>query len=180
MEIRCPDCCSPDVEPDRKEPAEARRCGNCGASFPRDSGLVTVADAEMEAQPDPQRPVFTFDAELALPSLQNPRITVVGPIKPDSDADEVHELLHSARAVGLIKADRDDCWIYVSPHTLSDPAPVLVVDLGVRQPMLFCCELKLDAEDGEDDLAFTMRLLQVAVDKANVFAAMHQVARSAP
>lgn len=44
MELRCPECCSPEV-------AEAKRgfglrCGNCGASFERGEALVSVADAE--------------------------------------------------------------------------------------------------------------------------------------
>jgi hypothetical protein len=48
MELRCPDCCSPEVLPDLRKSPGARRCGNCDASFNRDSALVTVADDESD------------------------------------------------------------------------------------------------------------------------------------
>lgn len=44
MELRCPDCASPEVALiDRGTRFE---CGNCGAEFVRDEAFVTVSDAE--------------------------------------------------------------------------------------------------------------------------------------
>ncbi len=50
MELRCPDCCSPEVGANPQESADAYRCANCGARFHRDSALVTLADAEAYAE----------------------------------------------------------------------------------------------------------------------------------
>ncbi|HWW66609.1 MAG TPA: hypothetical protein VNY83_01365 [Solirubrobacterales bacterium] len=50
MELRCPDCVSPEVEPNPRESADAYRCANCGAHFHRDATLVTLADAENYAE----------------------------------------------------------------------------------------------------------------------------------
>jgi len=47
MELRCPDCASPEVTlVDRGTRLE---CGNCGAEFIREEAFVTVADAEVFA-----------------------------------------------------------------------------------------------------------------------------------
>ncbi|HWO15235.1 MAG TPA: hypothetical protein VNM89_00800 [Solirubrobacterales bacterium] len=43
MELRCPECCSPEVPTERRG---RLRCGNCGAGFERTEALVSVADAE--------------------------------------------------------------------------------------------------------------------------------------
>lgn len=45
MELRCPECASPEVEHDPKGGDEARRCANCGARFRRASAFVTVQEA---------------------------------------------------------------------------------------------------------------------------------------
>jgi hypothetical protein len=52
MELRCPDCCSPEVAPDSSAAEEGRQCLNCGARFSRESALVTVAEVEASL-PDP-------------------------------------------------------------------------------------------------------------------------------
>jgi len=53
MELRCPECCSPEVDPDPRGAADARRCGNCGARFSREAAFVTVAEAEALSSPAP-------------------------------------------------------------------------------------------------------------------------------
>jgi hypothetical protein len=50
MEPHCPDCCSPEVEPDPDRSPDVRLCGNCDTRFHRDSILVTLADAEAYAE----------------------------------------------------------------------------------------------------------------------------------
>ncbi len=47
MELRCPECCSPEVT--YGERGGRLRCGNCGARFEREEALVSVADAEAHA-----------------------------------------------------------------------------------------------------------------------------------
>ena len=48
MELRCPDCASPEVALiDRGTRLE---CGNCGAEFVREEAFVTVADADAHAE----------------------------------------------------------------------------------------------------------------------------------
>jgi hypothetical protein len=47
MSLRCPDCCSAGAAP--LDCGTRLECGNCGASFPREQALVTVADAEAQA-----------------------------------------------------------------------------------------------------------------------------------
>lgn len=49
MNLRCPDCCSEEVQGKDSDAGAKLVCGNCGAQFDRDSALVTVADAEAYA-----------------------------------------------------------------------------------------------------------------------------------
>lgn len=44
MELRCPDCASPEVSDG--EQVGALACGNCGARFERGEALLSLADAE--------------------------------------------------------------------------------------------------------------------------------------
>jgi hypothetical protein len=44
MELRCPDCASPEVA--LIDRGTCLECGNCGAGFTREEAFVTVADAE--------------------------------------------------------------------------------------------------------------------------------------
>lgn len=47
VELRCPDCSSPDVEwMEGPEPGEQMACGNCSARFARGSALLTVDECE--------------------------------------------------------------------------------------------------------------------------------------
>jgi hypothetical protein len=50
MELRCPDCVSPEVDASLEGSVEKLRCGNCGAGFQREEALVSVADAEAYAE----------------------------------------------------------------------------------------------------------------------------------
>jgi hypothetical protein len=42
IELRCPDCCSPEVEDDG---GTRRLCDNCGARFEHDSCLISLSEA---------------------------------------------------------------------------------------------------------------------------------------
>lgn len=47
VELRCPDCCSPEVEwIEGLEPGQEMACGNCSARFARGSALLTVDECE--------------------------------------------------------------------------------------------------------------------------------------
>jgi hypothetical protein len=178
MKIRCPECCSPEVEPDRGGVPKAKHCRTCGARFPRDSALVALSEAEAASSKPAPSPVFTFDAELVALALRNPRIEAIKAVSRDSNADELNLLLYTVRAMELIKSDRDDRWIYVYPFTIAEPDPLLAVDLGAWQPTLLGGELKVPHEEGEDLVSFTVRALQQAVDEANGLAAQHAARRA--
>ena len=49
MELRCPECCSPEVDLDQEGSAEARRCGNCGACFSREAAEALTSPAPPSA-----------------------------------------------------------------------------------------------------------------------------------
>lgn len=89
MELRCPDCASPEVGADPRGPRSARRCGNCGAAFLRRDAFVTVLDAEGWCVGDPATPLFTFDANLAEAKLRDAN-GLLSTISPYSEADELH------------------------------------------------------------------------------------------
>jgi hypothetical protein len=140
MELRCPDCASPDVAPDPQGSADERLCGNCGARFLRDSCLVTVADAEAEAaihvcataRPAPQR--FRFDGEKAGAQLLDPDGDL-WPVNAYSDADEIHSLVATALDVDVIVHAGSRATLYVYPLALSEPDPLVAVD-GGGHPMV--------------------------------------------
>ena len=122
MELRCPDCCSPEVgfAPDG---AEERRCANCGACFASEAALVTVADARGTAEP----PRFSLAAERAAAELEGLG-GALAPVNPYSDADELNGLLDDALATGIIAvtmpgpAESSSARLYVYPMSLSDPS----------------------------------------------------------
>ena len=104
MELRCPECASPEVEHDPEGGEEARWCANCGARFPRDSAFVTVFDAEAHRGVTPQ-PLFALDRERAGSELRSPD-GAIWPISPHSDADELNVLIDGAQAAKAIEGKR--------------------------------------------------------------------------
>lgn len=131
MELRCPDCCSPEVLPDPRKSPGARRCGNCNARFHRDSALVTVTDAESrrsEKGPAPH-PLFGLDRDAAAKALSDPG-GVIEPITPFSDADELHGLFESALGAEVITYDFESAYIAIYPMSTANPQPLPAVEIG--------------------------------------------------
>ena len=154
MELRCPDCCSPEVG-FAPEGAEARRCANCGARFASEAALVTVADVRGTTEP----PRFSLAAERAAAELEG--LGAIAPVNPYSDADELNGLLDSALAAGIIAvtmpgpAESPSARLYVYPMSLSDPEPTLAVDTG-GGPTLLGPPLLLREEEGEDPSSYVV------------------------
>jgi hypothetical protein len=169
MELRCPQCCSPEVEPDPQGDEEARRCANCGERFERESALVTVLDAEEHRTEAMPKPLFTFNPKLAEIELRR-LVGAISAADPHCDADELHQLLDGAQVVGIVSASRARAKIYIYPLSLSKPDPILAVRLGTGPPVLGY-ELKLRQERGEDPISFTVRFLEETVAEANRLAA---------
>jgi hypothetical protein len=155
MELKCPDCRSPEVAPDPQGEGDMHRCANCGERFGPESALVTVLEAEAHRSEATPRPLFTFDPKLAAIELRR-LVGAISVANPYSDADELHQLLDGAQVVGIVSASRARARIYVYPLSISKSAPILAVDPGVG-PTLLGSELKLRQEEGEDPVSFTVR-----------------------
>jgi hypothetical protein len=168
MELRCPDCASPEVALiDRGTRLE---CGNCGAEFTREQSFVTVADAEAYAAargcPDrSSAELFRFDLAKARTAIADPD-GAIWPVNSFSDADELHSLLQAASECDVITCAERRAALYVYPLALTDPAPILAVDPG-SGPTLVGHELAMRERDGEDPLEFTLRLLEETTEEAN-------------
>ena len=105
MELRCPDCCSPEVLPDPRNSPGVRRCGNCNARFNHDSALVTVADAESDLGKSAlPHPLFGLDRDVAAVVLNDPE-GAIKPITPFSDADELNGLFEAALGAEIITSE---------------------------------------------------------------------------
>jgi hypothetical protein len=172
MELRCPDCASPEVIPDPDGTADDRLCGNCGAGFARDSCLVTVAEAESEAAIHVCAPVrsaaphrFGIDVEKARAQVIDPDGDL-WPVNAFSDADEVHSLVATALELGVISHADPVASLGIYPMALAEPDPLLAVGLS-GQPTLLGHSLRLQDREGEDPVAFTLRLLEEVVAEAN-------------
>ncbi|MBS1893605.1 MAG: hypothetical protein JST59_20080 [Actinobacteria bacterium] len=169
MELRCPDCLSPEVGPQADGPAGRLRCGNCGGRFERDEAFVSVAEAESRLPAAVPDELFEFDAERALAELEDlgGRLWAV---EPDADADELNRLLDAAQTITVIRPRRERAWIHVYPLSIGEPDPLLAVDPGAG-PALLGSELKLRREEGEDPRAFAVDVLAGVVVEANGLAA---------
>lgn len=167
MELRCPRCCSPEVEPDPQGSDEYRRCANCGERFPREVALVTVLDAEAH-QPDAGlQQLFNFNPTLAAVELRCLG-GAIATASPHSDADELNALLDGAQAAGIISSKR--ARLYVYPLSVGEPEPLLAVDPGAG-PTLLGYSIKLRQHEGEDPISFTVRILEELTEEANRLAA---------
>jgi hypothetical protein len=169
MELRCPQCCSPEVEPDPQGSDEERRCANCGERFPRDAALVTVLDAEAHQLDAGLQQLFTCNPTLAAVELG--RLGgAIATASPHSDADELNALLEGAQAAGVISAERERARLYAHSLSVGDPEPLLAVDPGAG-PTLLGCPVKLRQHEGEDPISFTVRVLEQLTGEANGLAA---------
>jgi hypothetical protein len=83
MELRCPDCCSPEVA--LIEGRTHLKCANCGAHFDRDSAFVTVAEAEAHAE---ERCACTCDTVRGCPQCFQRADDLVGALIRDSQGRE--------------------------------------------------------------------------------------------
>ena len=169
MELRCPDCCSPEVEGDSQSPPEGLRCGNCGAGFQRDCALVTVHDAESCPSATAQVDLFAFDPELAVAQLRDPD-GAIALASTYSDADELNVLVECAQEAKVIATDRERARLFVYPLSVGEPEPLLALDPGAG-PTLLGGSVDLSQGEEEDPIAFTVRLLAGIVEEANGLAA---------
>lgn len=170
MELRCPECVSPEVErTDLGQIADERRCGNCGARFPRRRALVTVLDAETLRLDTSPSASFALNLRLAEFNLRN-EDGQMATINPYSDADELNALLDGAQGSDVVAVQGENAALFVYPLSLSEPDPILAVDPGVG-PTLLGHSLKLRQREGEDPISFTVRFLSEAVEEANALAA---------
>jgi hypothetical protein len=169
MELRCPACLSPEVGPRPHGADGEMRCDNCGETFEREEAFVTVADAGSRL-PDPvPEELFELDAESARAELRDPD-GAIQVVDPYSDADELHRLLDDAQDKEVIRARRERAAISVYPLSVAEPDPVLAVNPGTG-PTLLGFEQMPRRREGEDPVAFTVRVLAEMVAEANGLAA---------
>jgi hypothetical protein len=115
----------------------------------------------MNAEPTDE---FSFDRERTAADLKGPE-NALWPVNAYSDADELNQLLEAAQSAGLITARRK-ARLFVYPLSICEPDPLLAIVVS-GGPSLLSRELPLSDRDGEDPIAFTLRLLAEVVDRAN-------------
>jgi hypothetical protein len=115
----------------------------------------------MNADP---KDVFRFDRERAVADLRGAE-NDLWPINDYSDADELNQLLEAAQSGNMITAPRS-AHLFVYPLSICEPDPLLAACPG-SGPTLLGHELKLREEEGEDPIAFTLRLLEEIAVEAN-------------
>jgi hypothetical protein len=79
MTLRCPDCCSEEAAPVAR--GTRLECGNCGATFRREQALVSVADADAQAE---ERAACTCDDVRGCPQCFQRADELVGATVRDS------------------------------------------------------------------------------------------------
>lgn len=107
---------------------------------------------------------FRFDRERAAVDLRGAEDDL-WPVNVYSDADELNQLLEAAQESKLITAPRG-AYLFVYPLSICEPDPLLAVKSGSGSTLLGH-ELKLRDEEGEDPIAFTLRLLEEIAVEAN-------------
>lgn len=108
--------------------------------------------------------MFRFDRERAAADLSGPEETL-WPVNAYSDADELNQLLEAAQAAGLVSSGPPG-HLFVYPLSVCEPDPLLAASLA-NGPTLLGHGLKLREREGEDPIAFTLRLLEDLVAEAN-------------
>jgi hypothetical protein len=101
---------------------------------------------------------FRLDRDRAAVELSDPEGDL-WPVNPYSDADELNLLLEAAQSAGVLTALAPAAALYVYPMSLTEPEPLLAVNPG-RPPLLLGQALRLGEREGEDPIAFTLRLLE--------------------
>lgn len=169
MELRCPDCASPEVALiDRGARLE---CGNCGAEFVREEAFVSVADADAYAaerrgcNSEEEEPMFRFDLRRASHSI-NDANGAIWPVNSFTDADELNGLFEAAVHSGIIASPDPSDYIHIYPLSISEPDPIVAINRS-NGPSLLGYSLKLREQDGESPLEFTLGLLEEIVGEAN-------------
>lgn len=102
--------------------------------------------------------LFHLDGDRAAVELSDPEGNL-WTVSPYSDADELNLLLEAAQSAAVLTARSPATALYIYPMSLIEPEPLLAVNPG-RPPLLLGQALRLDERDGEDPIAFTMRLLE--------------------
>jgi hypothetical protein len=169
MELRCPDCLSPEVGPRVDDGPDDLRCDNCGERFERDEAFMTVRDAESRVPAPVPAELFVLDLALARAELEDPD-GAVQVADPHSDADELDRLLDGAQDREIIRSRRAPAMMHIYPLSVSHADPLLAVAPGTG-PTLLGSEQRLRRRDGEDPIGFTLRVLEEMVEEANSLAA---------
>lgn len=113
-------------------------------------------------------PPFKFDRAAAERSIRDPD-GALWPVNAYSDADELDSLLQAALDSGAIARAGRRARLYVYPLSLSEPDPVPVYDPGHGRAYLGH-SLKPREREGEDPVAFTLRLLEDVAAEASALA----------
>lgn len=163
MELRCPECGSPELQPDPSNSADQLRCGNCKTTVERGSAFVSLHEAEEAFRPNPAGPTFTLHRARAKYKLDYNRL---GTINPHSDADELHRLFDNALSANAISSTDSVGSILIYPMSLSDAEPILAASLS-SGPTLLGSAVDLRQEEGEDPITYTLRILGEGVEEAN-------------
>ncbi|HWW66613.1 MAG TPA: hypothetical protein VNY83_01385 [Solirubrobacterales bacterium] len=90
-------------------------------------------------------------------------------VNSHSDADELNALADDALCSGIVDRERPGAHFSVYPMSLAGADPILAVNPG-RGPILLGHDLKLRQGDGEDLIAFTVRVLAEMAEEANALA----------
>jgi hypothetical protein len=111
---------------------------------------------------------FSLDRERAAADLRGPE-DALWPVNAYSDADELNDLLEAAQNSGLITARRA-ARLYVYPLSIRERDPLLALSPSVG-PIVLGREVRLDQDEEEDPITFTLRLLDHAVERGNALLA---------
>lgn len=113
--------------------------------------------------------LFRFNRARAELDLADPD-GALWPVSAFSDADELNALFEGALEARILARGRPRAHIYVYPLSLSEPDPLLAVDPG-QGPTLLSYALSPTQREGEDPVAFTVRLLEETTAAANAVVA---------
>jgi hypothetical protein len=116
---------------------------------------------------DPQ--FFRCDRSRAAASLSDPD-GKLWPVNAYSDADELNLLAKAAQSAGILAAEVSGAHLCIYPMSISEPEPLLAVDLG-RGPTLLGPSLRLTEAVGEDPISFSLRFLADLATAASALAA---------
>jgi len=162
---KCPECLSPDIDPDANSTCGWWRCANCGALFDYESALIELREAVDFRSAIETEPLFHLNSRLATIELR-----VAGgplqPVSPYSDPGEMHRALDAALARGVIESRRDGAALHAYAIPGADFHTVLGVDPGVGAELIGP-RLVMKQEPGEDPISYTVRWLDWIVESAN-------------